>query len=1239
MKRKILSAFAALTAFVLFASCSSFDEAEEKTDGGTQTAYLKIGVDGARMALPVVDEASAFDTFVLTGTADSSDAASVKQTWESDAEKTAYSKIMAASIAVTPGYTYDFTLCAQKSGAVWKGSVQKKISNGENNIQFSLAFDSLSSEGAGSVSITLSLPVKVKAVSAVFERSDDETDATIPEGTLTFAGEKATYTNESVPSGNYVLVFSLWADEAKTLLLGKWREYAGISNAQTSSSSPKIESDDELESIYEIKVNLDGGTLNGTIPGSYTRYSDEIVLPVAEKVTKDGYDFAGWKWDRGSKTITKIEKGSSGDIKLTATWNPSEYKITYACPDGTTNPNTTDTYTIESDDIELSDAEKPGFTFEGWYDAEKDGNKVSKIAAGSFGDRKVYARFVEGIIISVSEVSSLQEKLKAAKKAGLESAKVKISGKLELTPLKSEWDLDSDFLSFLYDADNEERELIEEAYSNSTFETIDGALLAVGEVDFEAFTSNGLNVSLDLSELEIPYLPINALFLALNLTEVTLPETVQTILPGALAYTGVKELAIPKSVRSLVSTGKELGAFTGNKYLEKVTIAEGSALKTIGESAFDNCLCLSAINLPVGLTAISDSAFGGCEALTEISLPASVKEIDGLAFLDCSSLAKLNFGGTSEQWVEVKRASSWHDGIPATTIKCTDKTMSLDSIKMPCLSVTLGKFSGDAEVNLKFDDSTMKFTATEGFAKYEWRVDGDVENEKSDTLALGSLYIGWHSLMLIVTDSKGGMYSAEQTFHVEEKKYRVELDCNGGTFSDNGKKTKEIVFPENGGYELPEAEDVERKDYIFKGWYKVTLEESGKEVLELWDHSYIDSDDFGEQDQGCIKLRAEWTSTVLEMTIESDFDFDSLSEILSEAEDEGMKTAILKFKGLTDSAEPPEDWSGTNLSQYTDVRFATVSDAIYNAKDLEVKIDLSASSLTYIPCEAFCLDQNSLSNLTEVTLPDTVTVILPVAFYCTGITEITIPASVTMIEISAFEDCTSLETIKFAGTKAQWKAISLAQDWNYGVPATEVTCSDGTVELEGDIPVAVIPEEGIAQLDTILAQGVENGYKKVGITITGLEDAKTPPEDWSGTNLSQYIDVRFAIVASAIYNAKDLEVKLDLSASSLTYIPYGAFFLSAGAVSNLTEVILPDTVTAILEGAFVYTGIKKITIPASVKNIGSAAFLRCTSLETIIFEGTKAQWKAISLAQDWSVGALAKKVICSDGDIEFEDGE
>jgi hypothetical protein len=61
---------------------------------------------------------------------------------------------------------------------------------------------------------------------------------------------------------------------------------------------------------------------------------------------------------------------------------------------------------------------------------------------------------------------------------------------------------------------------------------------------------------------------------------------------------------------------------------------------------------------------------------------------------------------------------------------------------------------------------------------------------------------------------------------------------------------------------------------------------------------------------------------------------------------------------------------------------------------------------------------------------------------------IEIPASLTTIGNSAFSDCISLTNIAFAGTVAEWKAISIETYWNYNVPATEVVCSDGTVSLE-----------------------------------------------------------------------------------------------------------------------------------------------------------------------------------------------
>ena len=54
---------------------------------------------------------------------------------------------------------------------------------------------------------------------------------------------------------------------------------------------------------------------------------------------------------------------------------------------------------------------------------------------------------------------------------------------------------------------------------------------------------------------------------------------------------------------------------------------------------------------------------------------------------------------------------------------------------------------------------------------------------------------------------------------------------------------------------------------------------------------------------------------------------------------------------------------------------------------------------------------------------------------------------VTSIGNYAFYNCTSLTSIEFTGTVAQWKAIGKGYDWKYYVPATEVVCKDGTVAV------------------------------------------------------------------------------------------------------------------------------------------------------------------------------------------------
>jgi hypothetical protein len=93
--------------------------------------------------------------------------------------------------------------------------------------------------------------------------------------------------------------------------------------------------------------------------------------------------------------------------------------------------------------------------------------------------------------------------------------------------------------------------------------------------------------------------------------------------------------------------------------------------------------------------------------------------------------------------------------------------------------------------------------------------------------------------------------------------------------------------------------------------------------------------------------------------------------------------------------------------------------------------------------------------LASVALPASLTSIGERAFaYCTALTSVALPASLTSIGEMAFEDwafadCTSLNTINYAGTMAQWSQVTLGNvDWHDGCPLlTAVTCSDGSVTL------------------------------------------------------------------------------------------------------------------------------------------------------------------------------------------------
>ena len=89
---------------------------------------------------------------------------------------------------------------------------------------------------------------------------------------------------------------------------------------------------------------------------------------------------------------------------------------------------------------------------------------------------------------------------------------------------------------------------------------------------------------------------------------------------------------------------------------------------------------------------------------------------------------------------------------------------------------------------------------------------------------------------------------------------------------------------------------------------------------------------------------------------------------------------------------------------------------------------------------------------------------------------------------------------------------------------------------------------------------------------------------------------------------------------------------------GLTSVVIPDSVTTIGDSAFYdCTSLTSVTIGSGVTSIGNYAFQYCKYLTSITYKSTVAQWKAITRGTDWHKNVTATNVTCSDGSCGLDD--
>ena len=287
---------------------------------------------------------------------------------------------------------------------------------------------------------------------------------------------------------------------------------------------------------------------------------------------------------------------------------------------------------------------------------------------------------------------------------------------------------------------------------------------------------------------------------------------------------------------------------------------------------------------------------------------------------------------------------------------------------------------------------------------------------------------------------------------------------------------------------------------------------------------------------------------------------------------------------------------------------------------------------------------------------------------CSKLTSITLPNNISKIEMNAFYGCTSLVNIKskpssitrigetaFHNTawyNSQPNGVVYFDKVVYKYKGT-MPSNTSIVITDGTLGIADSAFQGCTGLTSVtIPDSVTNigmwafdgckGLKSVtigsGVTSIG-KDAFDECYDLTSVHISDI--AKWCAISFGDYNANPLKYGHNLYVNGVLVkdliIPNSVTSIGKGAFENcdgLTSVTIPDSVTNVDNSAFYgCDGLTSVTIGSGVTRIEKFAFAQCTSLISITFNGTKAQWNAITKVSGWNDRTGNYTIHCTDGDI------
>ncbi len=637
-------------------------------------------------------------------------------------------------------------------------------------------------------------------------------------------------------------------------------------------------------------------------------------------------------------------------------------------------------------------------------------------------------------------------------------------------------------------------------------------------------------------------------------------------------------LAVPQAITGKVTLADGITELAANAFANRTALTQivlPSGLQTIGNSAFSGCP-LTEIVLPNGLQTIGNNAFKGC-SFTEVSLPESVTQAYG-AFTDCNALEKFSLpacGNILGYYFGTNEYSQQKDNIP-------------DSLKTVIIS------GGDTVTDYAFYGCGLLESVT-------------------------------------IPDSVTtiGEYAFASCSALESVTIPDSVSTVGSSAFLNCKSFFIITIPENvksmGSYVFDGCDFTLvlcKAPSTPSGW-NADFARGALAVIYDCDNNDTDADGamYTVQNGLAYKIKDNAASVVAARIAA-----DGIAVVPESITHKNVAYTVTSIGTVfKDNKQLKELTLGSGIINLA-------NNAFERCERLE-RITVSAENPSYVSVDGILYNKakGAISVLNGVRTVDVA--------WRYNITSINIPDSAT--NVLPMEGCNSLERITVSTGNKQYTSVDgilcFKQSYNiYHVPQAmkgAVTLPVGAQAIgnsmfanRGAITSIIIPDtvksigtyafDGCSSLTSII---IPNSVTSIGQhAFEGCSRLTSVTLSNSLTSIGDYMFRNCKSLTSIIIP------------NSVTRIGEAAF----RSCSSLTSITIPESVKFIGQVAFDgCSSLTSIIIPDSVTSIGEAAFNDCSSLKSITFNGTKAQWNAISKDNYWNYNTGNYTIHCTDGDI------